>query len=50
MAEHTADMIAHHALNPRIERLNGILQSMQDINRLIGADIHQFDGVSSESA
>ncbi|MDR3247109.1 MAG: hypothetical protein LBT50_11855 [Prevotellaceae bacterium] len=40
MVEHTADMIAHQALNPRIERLNGILQSMQDTNRLLGSDIY----------
>ncbi|MDR3246411.1 MAG: hypothetical protein LBT50_08265 [Prevotellaceae bacterium] len=40
MVEHTADIAAHHALNPRIERINSILQSMEDTNRLLGTDIH----------
>jgi hypothetical protein len=37
--EHEADLAAHRLLNPRIERVNSILQSMQDTNRLLGADI-----------
>ncbi len=41
MAEHTADMEAHRALNPRIDRLTGILQGMQDTNLLLGYDIDQ---------
>ncbi|MDR1338693.1 MAG: hypothetical protein LBK58_01330 [Prevotellaceae bacterium] len=40
MEEHTADITAHRALNPRIERLNGILQSMEDTNRLLGSDLY----------
>jgi hypothetical protein len=40
MAEHTADMEAHRALNPRIERLTVILQSMKDTNLLLGTDIY----------
>ncbi len=39
MAEHTTDMEAHRALNPRIDRLNGILQGMSDTNLLLGYDI-----------
>jgi hypothetical protein len=40
MEEHTADIIAHRALNPRIARLSGILQSLEDTNRLLGSDIY----------
>jgi hypothetical protein len=40
MEEHTKDISAHRALNPRIERLNGILQSMEDTNRLLGSDLY----------
>jgi hypothetical protein len=39
MAEHTADLKAHRALNPRIDRLTAILQSLKDTNLLLGADI-----------
>jgi hypothetical protein len=39
MTEHTADLTAHRALNPRIDRLNGVLQSMKDTNLLLGSDI-----------
>ncbi len=39
MAEHTIDMEAHRALNPRIDRLTGILQGMSDTNLLLGYDI-----------
>jgi hypothetical protein len=38
--EHTSDMAAHRALNPRIERLLSILQSLEDTNRLLGADLY----------
>jgi hypothetical protein len=40
MAEHEADLAAHRALNPRIERLQSLLQQMQDTNLLLGADIY----------
>ncbi|MDR2119872.1 MAG: hypothetical protein LBP64_03215 [Tannerella sp.] len=40
MAEHASDMAAHRALNPRIERINTLLHSMQDTNLLLGADIY----------
>jgi hypothetical protein len=40
MAEHAADLSAHRALNPRIERMNTLLQSMRDTNLLLGADIY----------
>jgi hypothetical protein len=40
MEEHTKDISAHRALNPRIERLNGILQSLEDTNRLLGSDLY----------
>ncbi|MDR2382657.1 MAG: hypothetical protein LBD76_02095 [Prevotellaceae bacterium] len=40
MAEHTKDVVAHRALNPRIARLTGILQSMEDTNRLLGSDLY----------
>jgi hypothetical protein len=40
MEEHTADIVAHRALNPRIARLNGILQSLKDTNRLLGSDLY----------
>jgi hypothetical protein len=39
-AEHVADMKAHKELNPVIERLNSIVQSVTDTNRLLGADIY----------
>jgi hypothetical protein len=39
-AEHASDMSAHRALNPRIERMNTILHSMQDTNLLLGTDIY----------
>jgi hypothetical protein len=39
MAEHTADLTTHRALNPRIDRLTSILQSIKDTNLLLGADI-----------
>ncbi|MDR3309289.1 MAG: hypothetical protein LBS80_04970 [Tannerella sp.] len=39
MAEHTADLTAHRALSPRIDRLSGLLQSMKDTNLLLGSDI-----------
>jgi hypothetical protein len=38
--EHTADIITHRALNPRIARLNGLLQSLEDTNRLLGSDLY----------
>jgi cob(I)alamin adenosyltransferase len=40
MTEHTADLEAHRALNPRIERLATVLQSMKDTNLLLGTDIY----------
>jgi hypothetical protein len=40
MSEHASDMSAHRALNPRIERINILLHSMQDTNLLLGADIY----------
>jgi hypothetical protein len=40
MAEHTADLEAHRALNPRIERLAVVLQSLKDTNLLLGTDIY----------
>ncbi|MDR1154133.1 MAG: hypothetical protein LBL04_05430 [Bacteroidales bacterium] len=40
MEEHTKDIAAHRALNPRIERVNGVLQSMEDTNRLLGSDLY----------
>jgi hypothetical protein len=40
MEEHTKDIIAHRALNPRIERLNNILQLLEDTNRLLGSDLY----------
>jgi hypothetical protein len=40
MAEHTADITAHRVLNPRIARLSGILQSLEDTNRLLGSDLY----------
>jgi hypothetical protein len=40
MAEHTKDLVAHRALNPRIARLTGILQSLEDTNRLLGSDLY----------
>ena len=40
MNEHTADLTAHRALNPRIERVNLLLQAMQDTNLLLGTDIY----------
>jgi hypothetical protein len=38
--EHTRDITAHRALNPRIARLTGILQSLEDTNRLLGSDVY----------
>jgi hypothetical protein len=40
MEEHAKDISAHRALNPRIERLNSILQSFEDTNRLLGSDLY----------
>jgi hypothetical protein len=40
LTEHTADIVAHRVLNPRIARLAGILQSLEDTNRLIGSDLY----------
>jgi predicted anti-sigma-YlaC factor YlaD len=40
MEEHTKDIVAHRALNPRIARLAGILQSLEDTNRLLGSDLY----------
>ncbi|MDR2622183.1 MAG: hypothetical protein LBC48_06335 [Dysgonamonadaceae bacterium] len=40
MEEHAADLEAHRALNPRIERINVLLQGAQDINLLLGSDIY----------
>jgi hypothetical protein len=40
LEEHTSDIVAHRALNPRIERLKSILQSMEDTNRLLGSDLY----------
>jgi hypothetical protein len=40
MTEYIADLKAHKALNPRIERVNSILQSMEDTNRLLGSDLY----------
>jgi hypothetical protein len=39
MDEHVRDMEAHRALNPRIDRMTGILQQMADTNLLLGYDI-----------
>ncbi|WP_320051808.1 hypothetical protein [uncultured Acetobacteroides sp.] len=39
-AELKVDMAAHAILNPRIDRLSGILQGMVDTNSLLGADIY----------
>ncbi len=39
MTEHAADMVAHRVLNPRIDRMNTILQGMRDTNLLLGYDI-----------
>jgi hypothetical protein len=33
-------MVAHRAINPRIARLNSILQSLEDTNRLLGSDLY----------
>jgi hypothetical protein len=40
MKEYTKDITAHRALNPRIERLNVLLQSLEDTNRLLGSDLY----------
>ncbi len=40
MVEHTADLEAHRILNPRIERMNTIAQSIKDTNLLLGTDIY----------
>jgi hypothetical protein len=40
MVEYTADLKAHKALNPIIERMNSIFQSVEDTNRLLGSDIY----------
>jgi hypothetical protein len=40
MTEYAADLKAHKALNPRIERMIPIFQSMEDTNRLLGADLY----------
>jgi hypothetical protein len=40
MNEHRTDLATHRALNPRIERVNLLLQAMQDTNLLLGTDIY----------
>jgi hypothetical protein len=40
MEEHASDMVAHRALNQRIARLTGILQSLEDTNRQPGSDLY----------
>ncbi len=40
MGEHAADLEAHRMLNPRIERMNVLRQSMLDTNLLLGTDIY----------
>jgi hypothetical protein len=40
MEEHTADIVAHRALNPRVEWLKSILQSLEDTNRLLDGDLY----------
>ncbi|MDR1340346.1 MAG: hypothetical protein LBK58_09895 [Prevotellaceae bacterium] len=40
MEEHAKNISAHRALNPRIARLDGILQSLEDTNRLLGSDLY----------
>jgi hypothetical protein len=40
MEEHTKDVVAHRLINPRIARLTGILQSLEDTNRLLGSDLY----------
>jgi hypothetical protein len=40
MDEYVADLKAHKALNPRIERINSIFQSLEDTNRLLGSDLY----------
>jgi hypothetical protein len=40
LIEDRNDMIAHRALNPRIERLLSLLQSLEDTNRLLGSDLY----------
>jgi hypothetical protein len=54
MKEHASDLAVHRALNPRIERLNILMNQIQDINLLLGSDIYTnsmaFYRVSRESA
>jgi hypothetical protein len=40
LEEHKSDIATHRVLNPRIARLTGILQSLEDTNRLLGSDLY----------